>query len=287
LPTVVELFSDSWRTFGARTVAHPGDLYWMLRPRQHFEPTRDIQLWGDSSGLIAATWFDGPASAETLCLPGRADELQSTMISWLEDTHMATEWGERFPAFSVRAWDDDGPAVAALERLGYRRSDAAVVRFEATPGLAGEAVLPGGFRFEPVTGESQSLEKRTALQRAAFEGATTDAATWRTLQTFDGYNGSLDIFLVDEDGIGAAAALCWYDEPTRSGEFEPVGTAPRYQGHGLGRAVMAEGLRRLALAGATTAIVTAESDNPPAVALYRSAGFEVVGTRASWERDLR
>ncbi|PDV97386.1 GNAT family N-acetyltransferase [Candidatus Chloroploca asiatica] len=45
----------------------------------------------------------------------------------------------------------------------------------------------------------------------------------------------------------AFAAFCtlWYDEATRTVAFEPVGTHPEHQRTGLGKALMAEGLRRV------------------------------------------
>lgn len=51
----------------------------------------------------------------------------------------------------------------------------------------------------------------------------------------------------------AFAAFCtlWYDEATRTAAFEPVGTHPEHQRTGLGKALMAEGLRRVRDLGAT------------------------------------
>ena len=63
------------------------------------------------------------------------------------------------------------------------------------------------------------------------------------------------------------------DEVNRTGEFEPVGTREKWRGRGLGKTVIAEGLRRLQARGAHTAYVTTPGSNTAAQRLYESAGF--------------
>jgi ribosomal protein S18 acetylase RimI-like enzyme len=57
------------------------------------------------------------------------------------------------------------------------------------------------------------------------------------------------------------------------GLFEPVGTHPDFQGQGLGKAVMAEGLHRMKAAGMRRAILGFDPTNAAALALYTSMGF--------------
>jgi ribosomal protein S18 acetylase RimI-like enzyme len=57
------------------------------------------------------------------------------------------------------------------------------------------------------------------------------------------------------------------------GLFEPVGTHPDFQRHGLGKAVMAEGLHRMQAAGMRRAVVGFDPTNVAARALYTSLGF--------------
>ena len=52
-----------------------------------------------------------------------------------------------------------------------------------------------------------------------------------------------------------------------------MATHPDLHGHGFGKAVLTEGLRRFAAAGMTSVIVGVEVGNTPAEALYRSVGF--------------
>lgn len=57
------------------------------------------------------------------------------------------------------------------------------------------------------------------------------------------------------------------------GLFEPVSTHPDFQGKGLGKAVMAEGLRRMKAAGMSTAVVGFDPNNAATLALYTSMDF--------------
>ena len=61
-------------------------------------------------------------------------------------------------------------------------------------------------------------------------------------------------------------------------EVHTIGVAPRAQGHGVGRRLLAGLLARADALGAVT-FLEVRTDNVPALTLYRSEGFEVVGTR--------
>lgn len=87
------------------------------------------------------------------------------------------------------------------------------------------------------------------------------------------YDGARDLFVRAPDGRGASACTIWFDPVNAVGLFEPVGTHPDFQGQGLGKAVMAEGLRRMKAAGMQRAIVGFDPNNAAALALYTSMGF--------------
>ena len=67
------------------------------------------------------------------------------------------------------------------------------------------------------------------------------------------------------------------DDVTRAGAFEPVGTHPDHQRRGLGRALPADGMRRMRALGATPATVGSGATGP--CAFYESLGM-VVADRA-------
>ena len=64
-------------------------------------------------------------------------------------------------------------------------------------------------------------------------------------------------------------------------EVHTVAVDPAHQGHGIGRALLRA---LLALAGSATVFLEVRTDNETAIALYRSEGFAVVGTRRGYYR---
>ncbi|RFA13797.1 mycothiol synthase [Subtercola boreus] len=86
-------------------------------------------------------------------------------------------------------------------------------------------------------------------------------------------------FLLARDDDGVMVGYNWLKvEPAdadgeRIGEIYVIGVDSTHAGRGLGRALMRQGLRRLAERGCTVAALYVEEDNGPAVPLYRSLGF--------------
>jgi mycothiol synthase len=91
-----------------------------------------------------------------------------------------------------------------------------------------------------------------------------------------------DDFLIARDDSGRMIGYDWLKveppEPAASapaaiGEIYVIGIHPDAAGRGLGRLLMAAGLRRLSERGITTASLYVDADNESAVHLYRSLGF--------------
>lgn len=78
----------------------------------------------------------------------------------------------------------------------------------------------------------------------------------------------------------------WFDPLNGVGLFEPVGTHPDFQGKGLGKAVMAEGMRRMKAAGMRRAVVGFDPSNAAALALYTSMGFQASCYFAIYQKEL-
>ena len=72
--------------------------------------------------------------------------------------------------------------------------------------------------------------------------------------------------------------------PGDIGEVYVVGVDPGAQGGGLGRALTLAGLHHLRKKGLGDTILYVESDNAPAVAVYRRLGFTVAETDVAYQR---
>ena len=101
------------------------------------------------------------------------------------------------------------------------------------------------------------------------------------------YRPEFDLRVLTDDGSLAAYCLLWHDGgqgPTAVGHFEPVRTEDAFQGRGVGTAMMAEGVRRLLAAGASTVKVETYVRLEPARSLYARSGFQPVYRRLAWSR---
>lgn len=83
--------------------------------------------------------------------------------------------------------------------------------------------------------------------------------------------------LVGYAGIALLPAPAFGRDPAEA-EVHTIGVDPMVQGHGVGRRLLRALLDRADAIAAVT-YLEVRTDNVPALALYRSEGFEVVGTR--------
>jgi mycothiol synthase len=147
--------------------------------------------------------------------------------------------------------------------------------------------LPKGYTLRAL-GDAAELPARSWVSWKAFHPDEPDEAydgwTWYpNVQRAPLYRRDLDLVAVAPNGELASFCTVWFDDVTRTGAFEPVGTAPAHQRRGLGKAVMVEGLRRLQRMGAT--LVTVGSYETAAHALYASVGFTEVDLCTPWLKE--
>jgi mycothiol synthase len=78
---------------------------------------------------------------------------------------------------------------------------------------------------------------------------------------------------------GRIAASCWTKvhelHPDRFGEIYVISVDPSFQGHGLGRVMLSQGLQSLRQRGVHRAILFVDADNDSAQGLYHNFGFEL------------
>lgn len=125
-------------------------------------------------------------------------------------------------------------------------------------------------------------KKLTQIQNRAFLGTwgynpnTVETITYRThLSRFS----PEDVVLTcDGDEV---IGYCWTEKTgEREGRIYMLGVDPDYRDKGIGRKLLLAGLAHLRSKGVRVAVLTVDSENKAACALYQSVGFEL------WKRSL-
>jgi len=266
---------DYWRWHGIENI-------------REFETMEPVTfLWETADGEIAAALHpEGKGEAFLQVHPGyRTPELEQEMLRVAEE-HLATpeDGGRR-----LRVWADEHD-VARQEMLvagGYRRSEGPeYLRHRLLEAPIPDAPIAAGYTVRAL-GDEDELPTRSWASWKAFHPDEPDEqyegwGWYRNIQRAPLYRRDLDMVAATQDGEIATFCTIWYDDVTRSAYVEPVGTAPAHQRRGLGKAVMCEGLRRLARLGATIAFVGSYS--PAAHALYASVGFTEYDLLEPWAK---
>lgn len=284
VPHVHELLSRRWAVDDPRAQMHIGDFYWALRTTSNGDPLSDTRIWLRPDGSIAAfAWLDPPELGDAIVDPAADPLMLDEALDWLEEEYRK----QARTTITVVVVDGDQLRAESLARRGYKPGSGGNTRLWQRLGSEPHAPMATtGFTVGQVE-TKDDMKRRAFVETSSFhyDGVTGDS--WRLLtQRLPRYRPELDLIAVAQDGTGASACTCWYDEATRCGEFEAVGTSKAYQRRGLGRAVIIEGLRRLQQLGATTAVVQTQTTNAPAIALYQSCGFEIVGEDHGWTKRL-
>lgn len=261
-------------------LAHPdagqweaADLQWWWRlPR----PSDELgQLfWLDDDEPVAAAvltrWRDG-WGLDPIVVPGSAATLETV---WARGVEAVESLG--LDSVDVLARDDDRELRDLLAGSGFTASDehdgTTWMRAEDRP----EVVAPAeGFTL---------VDRRTAASRPhPMRHRNGDAVELR-LRQCSLYNPELDLAVETASGEDAGYALFWFDPITAVGLVEPMRVEDAFQRRGLARALLTEGLARLAARGARRLKVVYATE--PARALYEGAGFRTTATSTTYRRLL-
>ena len=172
----------------------------------------------------------------------------------------------------LRAWSHtDHPAAARLaSSYDFEKVRELWVMRRPTSLALPELVLPDGIivRGFRDSDTSELLRLNAASFAAHPEQGGMDEASFaeRTAEPWFDPAG----LLVAEDESGRLVAFHWTKQHSPElGEVYVVGVDPSLQGQGMGRLVTLAGLHHLAGLGVSEVILYVESDNAPAIAVYR------------------
>jgi mycothiol synthase len=146
-----------------------------------------------------------------------------------------------------------------------------------------DAPLPDGLEFRPVTSDQHRAIFDAEVEAFRDHWSSREKTDEDFERTFAREELTTDLWVVAWDGdeiAGVVQNWIWPEENAtigvRRGWLEHISVRRPWRRRGLGRAITAEALRRLAGAGMTEASLGVDAENPTgALGLYEGLGFEV------------
>lgn len=267
--------------------------YWRWHVNENifkFDLSAAIFLWETPAGRLAAVLNpDGPGEAFLQVHPEfHTPELEVEMLS-VAETQFATTQAEGRQRLVVWAHENDRVRQDVLKRRGYAKSKwlPEHQRRRAMSQPIPEIATPDGYTLRTLGGVDEH-PARSWVSWKAFHPDEPDEKYegwhwYANVQRAPLYRRDLDLVTTAPNGEFAAFGTLWFDDVTRTAAFEPVGTHPDHQRKGLGKALMAEGLRRVSDLGAT--LCTVGSYSQAAGRLYASLGFTEYDLSEPWVKE--
>lgn len=272
----------------------PGDITWQFY-RLRGAACEYVRLWSDERGLAGLVAFEPPLTMafDVRCNLAFDSPLLDEMLAWVAEKRGAiARPGEAVPrayadlsrGISTLVHASDAERIEALAQRGYTRGREGGVRYSVSlKNPVATDALPRGMRLRYAT--DADVAARAEAHREAWSvwgQSKFSEDAYRELRAARLYDERLDVILEDPDGRIVSYCICWADDATGVGQFEPVGTRADCTGRGYGKLVMREGLRRLRARGMHTALVGTAWVNERARLLYPASGFELADVEWWW-----
>ena len=249
-----------------------------------------IYIWENEAGDIVAV-LNQEEAGQVFMQVHPAYKTIELEVQILDQAEKHLRAPSRRGGLVIWIWSDSADDIrqGLLEKRGYTHI-ASDDEYQWYSDL--EQTIPGtpqrtGYTIRSL-GEAAELPTRCWASWRAFhpnepdEKYDSDCTWYKNIQSSPLYRRDLDLVAIAPTGEVAAFTTLWYDDVTRSGCFEPVGTVPEHQRRGLGRSLMIEGLHRLKRMGGTLAMTSGYS--LPAKALYQSVLGPVHTISQPWEK---
>jgi mycothiol synthase len=269
--------------------------WWFANPDlEQLKLEENIFLWETESGEIAAALNpEGPGQAFLQLHPEfNTPKLEEELIEVAEEKLFAPT-NENTRRLWIWLDSQDRPLQEILCRRGFQRVERPGEQEVQHRGSLSEPfpdIQPvPGYTIRSL-GDGLELLERCYASGLGFHNDdihyardNRDHPEWyHHIQSAPLYRRDLDMVAVASDGTIASFCTIWFDDVTRTAYFEPVATVPAHRRHGLARAVMLEGLRRLQRMGCKLALVGGYSE--AANALYLSVMGPEHDISEPWEK---
>jgi mycothiol synthase len=259
-----------------------------------FDHPENIGLWFDENQqLIAWAALQTPFwTIDYACHPDMEVFLHPKILSWADQRVPATlGTASGHPAWFCMVFTGQVNRIHDLENAGFKcQSDVGddswskvLMRRSSQSPVTVYQPRPG-FTVRPLAG-MEEVASYVELHQSVFESKNM-TVEWRTrvLQHPD-YRPDLDLVVESPDGRLVAFCICWFDENSRSGHVEPLGSHKDFRAYALGRVALSEGLHRLQLLGAQNIFVETDNYRNTAFRLYESFDFQVIQNVLVYRKD--
>lgn len=257
---------------------------------------RNAAVWADERGEVRA-WavLQSPFwMIDFATDPAAGDDLLRQVLGWVDERIRQVE-GTRFsrPAWFAAVLEDQSAVIRTLESAGFTSQAEVgedswnqVLLHRSATEMVEPACLPEGFVLRPLAGLDE-VEVYVQLHQAVFQSKNM-TVEWRArvLQQ-TAYQPDLDLVIAAPDGRLAAFGIFWMAQAggVWRGQVEPLGVHADFQRLGLGKALLLEGLRRMAQKGAAEFFIETDRERNAALGLYEAAGFKVLKNIIVFRKD--
>jgi ribosomal protein S18 acetylase RimI-like enzyme len=249
------------------------DLQWWWRTPRRSDMI-DQLFWVDDEGPVAAVvltdWRRG-WGCDPILVPGATAVPLATVVARATEAIDAL----KLEVVETLVRDDDLELQRVLADAGFvvDEDDRSGTTWMNAQDRAGVAALPEGFTLRDRTREPQPPHPMRQRNGDEVEARLRQCSL---------YDPALDLAVGTADGEVAGYSLYWFDPVTEVGLVEPMRVEDAYQRRGLARAMLTEGVDRLAKRGARRLKVGYATD--AARALYVGAGFRVTTIDTTYRR---
>ena len=267
--------------------AHVVDLPYRLSSWA-FDDPENISVWEDDRGdLLAWAVLQFPFWTIDYAYHSAAPPtIHQQILGWADArAQLPSGSSPERPMWFVNVFEWQQQRRRELEAAGFRShaemgddSWFQLIMERSVEAPVPETPVPSGYIIRSLHGPAE-VDAYVSLHRAAFQSENmTREWRLRTLQ-HSAYRPDLDLIAVAPDSRLAAFCVCWLEphglNGRPSGQIEPLGVHQDFQGQGLARAILAEGVRRLHALGVEHVLVETDNYRPTAIALYEGLGFRI------------
>lgn len=247
---------------------------------------RTTRLWFDQEHLVAFAFVDDYNNLEFQLINGLSTKrIQDEIVIWgvecMREKNLLD--GSNFALDAVitigENWKKD-----LLERSGFFTNGLRSLRYRFSFKNPFKIFsLPDGFQLRPVSGEGE-VDRLVALHRAAFGTQSMTVEQRLAIMRVPEYLPDLDTLAIAPNGDLAAFCIGGLDGEV--GYTDPIGTHPKYQKLGLGKAIVTHVMSALKKKGISTIELGTSSDNIAMQKLAQSVGYILVSESYWYSRQV-